>query len=135
MIAVDTNILVRFYLNDDEVQAGLATRLLTNEDVFVPKTVLLELEWVLRGVAKVSRSAIANSLAHLLGLPNVRVEDEANVRVRPSRHSHRGMDFADALHLASSGGAERFATFGARLIKSASRTLTRPVVTSPAVNS
>ena len=127
MIAVDTNILVRFYLNDDEAQAGLATRLLTNEDVYVPKTVLLELEWVLRGVARVSRSAIAKSLAHLLSLPNVRVEDGANVRAALKAFT-QGMDFADALHLKSSSGADRFATFDARLIKHAPRTLARPVV-------
>ena len=134
MIALDTNILVRFYLNDDEVQAGLATRLLTDEDVFVAKTVLLELEWVLRGVAKVSRAAIARSLAHLLSLPNVRVEDEVNVRAALKAFT-RGMDFADALHLTSSGGADRFATFDARLVKRAPRTFARPVVASPAADS
>lgn len=134
MIALDTNILVRFYLNDDEVQGGLATRLLTDEDVFVAKTVLLELEWVLRGVAKVSSGAIAKSLAHLLSLPNVRVEDEINVRAALKAFA-KGMDFADALHLSSSVGAERFATFDARLIKRAPRAFARPVVASPAVDS
>lgn len=134
MIALDTNILVRFYLNDDEVQGRLATRLLTDEDVFVAKTVLLELEWVLRGVAKVSSDAIAKSLAHLLSLPNVRVEDEINVRAALKAFA-KGMDFADALHLSSSVGAERFATFDAHLIKRAPRAFARPVVASPAVDS
>ena len=53
MIALDTNVLARFYLNDEPVQARVAARLLMEEDIFIPKTVLLELEWVMRGAARV----------------------------------------------------------------------------------
>lgn len=127
MIAVDTNVLARFYLNDDAAQAEWAARLLEKEEVFVPKTVLLELEWVLRGVARVTPAGIARSLTHLLDLPNVHVEDEAAVRTAIGAFS-QGMDFGDALHLASSGRARRFATFDARLAKRASRSLPRPPV-------
>lgn len=130
MIAVDTNVLARFYLNDDEEQAGVAARLLTEEEVFVAKTVLLELEWVLRGVAKIAPAAIARSLAHLLSLRNVRVEDEANVRIALKAYVH-GMDFGDALHVASSAVADRFATFDSRLVKRAPRGFARPVVMTP----
>ncbi len=133
MIAVDTNVLVRFYLNDDRVQAGLAARLLTSEDVFVPKTVLLELEWVMRGVAKVSPSAIARSLAHLMSLPNVRIEDEVNVRAALKAFT-QGIDFADALHLTSGGGADRFVTFDERLVKRAPRSFARPIVAAPSAD-
>jgi bifunctional DNA-binding transcriptional regulator/antitoxin component of YhaV-PrlF toxin-antitoxin module len=73
--------LARFYLNDDEEQAGRAARVLAEEDVFVLKTVLLKLEWVRRGEARISPADIARSLTHFLSLPNVRVEDEANVKV------------------------------------------------------
>ena len=51
MRAVDTNILARFYLRDDAVQGRIAADVLSAGDVFVPKTVILELEWVLRYVA------------------------------------------------------------------------------------
>ncbi len=43
--------LARFYLRDDAAQASIATKILAGGDVFVPKTVILELEWVLRYVA------------------------------------------------------------------------------------
>ncbi len=49
--AVDTNILARYYLRDDAVQGRVAAGVLSAGDVFVPKTVVLELEWVLRYVA------------------------------------------------------------------------------------
>ena len=51
MRAVDTNILARFYLRDDAAQGRIAASVLSGGDVFVPKTVILELEWVLRYVA------------------------------------------------------------------------------------
>ena len=51
MRAVDTNILARFYLRDDTTQGRIAADVLTAGDVFIPKTVVLELEWVLRYVA------------------------------------------------------------------------------------
>ena len=44
MRAVDTNVLARYYLRDDAVQARVADRILSAGDVFVPKTVMLEFE-------------------------------------------------------------------------------------------
>ena len=71
MRAVDTNILARFYLRDDEVQGRIAAQLLAVGDVFIPKTVILELEWVLRciagqpgGAVMVSRSADRGGVGH-----------------------------------------------------------------------
>lgn len=52
MRAVDTNVLARYYLRDDAAQARVADRILSDGDVFVPKTVVLELEWVLRSIAE-----------------------------------------------------------------------------------
>lgn len=48
MIAFDTCILVRFLADDDKEQADSAEVLLADNTVFLPKTVLLETEWVLR---------------------------------------------------------------------------------------
>lgn len=128
MIALDTNVLARFYLNDEPAQAQIAARLLMEEDVFIPKTVLLELEWVMRGAAQVPAAGIARSFNHLLSLPNVRVEDEAAVRAALKAFG-QGLDFADALHTAASAGADRFVTFDAKLVKRAPRRIGQaPVV-------
>jgi predicted nucleic-acid-binding protein len=48
VIAVDTNVIVRLVANDDPAQSPRAARLFAREDVYVPKTVVLETEWVLR---------------------------------------------------------------------------------------
>ncbi len=71
---------------------------------------LLETEWVLRVVWELSSREILSAFEELAGLPNVEVEDSTNV-TRAIQWSASGMDFADALHLASCGDASEFATF------------------------
>ena len=58
MIAVDTNLLVRILTNDDPIQARRALKILKNDEIFIPKTVLLETEWVLRHAYEIGRSNI-----------------------------------------------------------------------------
>lgn len=123
MIAVDTNILVRLFANDDAVQSVRAAELFTSEDVFVPKTVMLETEWVLRFTYELPRTTIAAALRKLLSTASVTVEGAAAVRPAIDCYAE-GMDFADALHLFSSAGAERFLTFDKKLARTAARAKT-----------
>lgn len=113
MRAVDTNVLARYYLHDDPAQARIAARILAAGDIFVPKTVMLELEWVLRSVAEQPAGKVADCLAHLIALPGVTIEDhdEAEGALRHYRH---GIDFADALHLAASQACSELLTFDDR---------------------
>ncbi len=113
MCAVDTNVLARYYLNDDPAQARCAARILAAGDVFVPKTVMLELEWVLRSLAGQPADKVADCLAHLIALPGVTVEDHDEVE-DALRHCRRGVDFADALHLAASQACSELLTFDDR---------------------
>lgn len=110
MIAVDTNVLVRIVTNDDPAQAQRAASLLSREQVFIPKTVLLELDWVLRHAYELRPSSVLMAMRRVLGLPNVMAEDPLCV-ARAFEWYGRGVDLADALHIASSGSAERFFTF------------------------
>ena len=113
MRAVDTNVLARYYLRDDPTQARIAARVLATGDVFVPKTVVLELEWVLRSVAEQPADKVADCLAHLIALPGVPVEDHEQVEAA-LEHCRRGIDFADALHLAASRAWRELLTFDDR---------------------
>ena len=80
MTALDTNVLVRIITNDDRAQAPrAATFLREQERVFISKTVLLELEWVLRSAYKIGPNAIISALHDVLSVFNVEIEDEANV--------------------------------------------------------
>jgi predicted nucleic-acid-binding protein len=110
VIAVDTNVLVRYLVEDDVAQTDRAEAALRSGHVMVPSTVLLETEWVLRTSYRFGRPAIADGITKLLGLPGVQPQDRA-VAGQALAWYAKGLDFADALHLASSGQAEAFATF------------------------
>jgi predicted nucleic-acid-binding protein len=111
--AVDTNILARYYLQDDRRQSRVAGAVLAAGNVFVSRTVILELEWVLRSVAEQPRAKVLACLAHLAGLPGVTVEDREQVEVA-IQHCASGMDFADALHWVASRHCEELLTFDDR---------------------
>jgi len=111
MIAVDTNILVRYLTNDDLNQARLALEILSKqEEIFVAKTVLLEMEWVLRSAYELKRSEIEKSILQILGLPNIVPESPEQIALA-LQYYQQDMDFADALHLAANSKVKRFYTF------------------------
>ena len=111
MTALDTNVLVRVITNDDQAQAARAAKFLREQErVFIAKTVLLELEWVLRSAYRIEPSAIVSALRGILDALNVEIEDEPAVR-QALEWCEQGMDFAGGLHLASAGPDRSFATF------------------------
>lgn len=115
MISLDTNILVRLVTNDDPEQAQRAAKLLQANEIFVTKTVILELEWVLRFTYKLDRSIILATIQKILATVNFTVEQ--NRGVEQALHWYeQGMDFADALHLAGSLHADKFASFDKKLL-------------------
>lgn len=120
MIGADTNILVRALADDDPDQRPQVVALLHDEAVFVPKTVLLETAWVLRSSYGYDRAKIVGALRKLFALPSLTFEDEGVVAKALVR-SDEGLDFADALHLASSAAATEFATFDRKLARRAAR--------------
>jgi predicted nucleic-acid-binding protein len=129
MIAVDTNILIRILTKDDPAQAKRASKLMEADDIFIPKTVILETEWVLRYAYNISRDLIFEALQRLFGLPNIHLEDPRSLSQALSWYAI-GLDFADTLHLASSTRADRFATFDKTFAKKAS-TLTAMEILEP----
>lgn len=133
MIAIDTNILARFYVDDPaDAQAGkqrpLARRVMEGSSIFVPVTVLLELEWVLRAFYGFDPSDYIAVINHLLGLPNVAVESRASVIGAIDAHA-AGLEFADALHLCSSRHCDVLVTLDdKRFARRARRLGLQPVV-------
>jgi predicted nucleic-acid-binding protein len=126
MIAIDTNVVVRFLVNDHPEQALRARRLIEAEDVFLSTTVLLETEWVLRAAYNRPRAHLLEMLRGFLGLPRVTAQD-SRVAATALEWAERGMDFADALHLAGCGSCEGFATFDRDLSKLAATVGATPV--------
>ena len=115
MIGLDTNILARYFVASSDApsqQQSLAARKLleSGKSLFVSKSVVLELEWVLRGYYKSPPKDVLAVLQHLLALPNVEIEDRVAVELAAAALGD-GFDFADALHHASSRHCASMATF------------------------
>ena len=113
MLAVDTNVIVRYLTGDDAEQFAKASALIGGEDVYVCTTVLLETEWVLRGGYRFRRDRIIAALAAFAGLPRVTLEDPT-ASARALDWMRSGLDFADALHLSKSQDCEAFVSFDQR---------------------
>jgi predicted nucleic acid-binding protein len=120
MLAIDTNLIVRYLTGDHPQQSRKAKSLIDSESVFVSKTVLLETEWVPRGVFKFTPGVIVQALTDFAGLPSVTLEDAATI-AKALNWMAGGMDFADALHLASAQESDAFVTFDRDLAKKAKK--------------
>ena len=129
MTAVDTNLLVRLLTRDDEAQYQKAVAAFGGVEVLIPATVWLETEWVLRYAYGFDVARIAMTFRNVLGLPNVHTPEAGRILTALEWHQ-QGLDFADALHLASSQDAEVFLTFDQEFVRKAN-TFGRCHVTQP----
>ncbi|MBL0148569.1 MAG: type II toxin-antitoxin system VapC family toxin [Ideonella sp.] len=131
MRALDTNVLARFFIDDaDDTQAAKqrpAAVAALSERAFVAVTVLLELEWVMRGFYALPPADVSRVLRALSSIEHITLEDRGAVLLALDAFDN-GLDFADALHLARSSRASRFATFDRRLAKRAKALALLPAV-------
>ena len=116
MIGLDTNVLARYYIEDkadDEAtkQRQAARRLIeSGKPLMVCKTVVLELEWVMRGYYGFDREEIVTIFRHLLSMPHVEIEDRESI-IQALDSCELGLEFADALHHASYRGCSTMSSF------------------------
>ncbi|MBO0614555.1 type II toxin-antitoxin system VapC family toxin [Thiothrix fructosivorans] len=119
MIGLDTNILARYYIEDEDDKEATHQRLAaqrlieSGKPLMVAKTVMLEFEWVMRGYYHFEAAEIVTVFKHLLTLPQITLE-ERNVVEQAIASFEQGLDFADALHHASYRDCEAMASFDDR---------------------
>lgn len=118
MIALDTNVLVRFLVNDEPKQARKAKALVGKLDedearAFVPDIVLCELVWVLASCYRFDRARIAVALKMLVAARQLRFDSTDNVLRAIAAYETSKGDFADYLirEHAKSAGCEMVVTF------------------------
>jgi predicted nucleic-acid-binding protein len=102
MLGVDTNVLVRFLVRDDETQFEKARKLIKREvaagrRVFVSQLVLLETEWVLRSRYSLPKNRIIEAISGLLDATDVRLEDEPAIEEALFIWKDTAAGFADCL--------------------------------------
>jgi len=118
MLAIDTNIVVRYLTGDHPRQSARARERIDGEAVFVSVTVMLEVEWVLRSTYGYAPAQVVRALRAFAGLPTVTVEAGAMLAAALTL-AEQGMDFADALHLTRSTHCKGFVSFDRRFLKAA----------------
>jgi predicted nucleic acid-binding protein len=130
VIALDTNVLARYFLADDRRQAAKARALIEDPDaeLWLPVSVVLELAWVLRQKG-VPREIIVARLRDLLALSSIRPQMPDAI-FQALRWTEEGLDVADAIHLAMSARADGFVTFDNALVKVGAKLGVRPAVRS-----
>ena len=116
MIAIDTNIIVRFLTQDDELQFQKSREIFQTQDIFIADTVILETEWVLRFAYKFQPHEICTALKNLFGLPNIYLTNSSLIDQVIQWHEN-GLDFADAFHLIQSQKCCKFYTFDEKFVK------------------
>ena len=118
MAALDTNVLLRFLLQDDAVQSAAASRLVraanaTGDTLYVSVSVTLELEWVLRSRFKMGKAAVLQTFFSLLETTELRFEGTSALEWALNQYEESAADFSDCLHaaLASTAFEQPFWTF------------------------
>ncbi|MBM3345924.1 MAG: type II toxin-antitoxin system VapC family toxin [Betaproteobacteria bacterium] len=102
MLGIDTNVLIRYLIRDDEAQFEKARRLIRREvsagrRIFLSLLVLLEAEWVLRSRYGLSKTEIAATVSALLGAVDIQLEDEPAVEEALYVWNDNAADFTDCL--------------------------------------
>lgn len=104
MPALDTNVLVRYLVADDKNQFEIAKHLIESSDgdgiFFVPISVSIELEWVLRTLYEFNKSTILETYVGLLEAREIQFQEESSVEVALSLYTDHNADFADCFHIA-----------------------------------
>ena len=105
MAALDTNVLVRYIVQDDAEQLAAAKRLVVRcvgegRTLFVPVTVMLELEWVLRSRFEFGKNDVLLTLSSLFSAAELTFESERALEVALQLFRLGSADFADCLHVA-----------------------------------
>lgn len=118
MPALDTNVLVRYVVQDDSGQLATAKRLIhrcvrEGQSLFVPVTVTLELEWVLRASFGCVKDDVLQVLSSLFSAAELAFESERALEVALQLYREGSADFADCLHiaLATEAGEQPLWTF------------------------
>lgn len=118
MIGLDTNVIVRLFVDDDPNQTQAARRFVASRcspqtPGFVDRVAMCELIWVLTNVHGYGRAEVADVIEQLLGNQDMRLEDDDLVHRALDDFRASNADFADTLigHVNLARGCEATATF------------------------
>ena len=111
MPTLDTNVLVRYLIADDKKQYKTAKKFIEDtiphDALFIPISVSVELEWVLRSLYELNKATVIETYNHLLEAREIEFQDESAIEIALSLYTDNNADFADCLHIASAQAQDR----------------------------
>lgn len=97
MIIVDTNIILRYLLNDNQELSSKAIEIIDNNDIFIPTEVIVEVSYVLNKVYNVERKVISKIINQLIIMENINFENVETIKIAFELYSNRTLDIVDCL--------------------------------------
>ena len=116
MVRIDTNYIVRYFINDNKIMADEAEQVLLSNKVFIANEIIAEVIYVLDGVYNISRDKIANLLLELINFQNILVTNKKILKESLEIYKVKNLDFVDCLLCAYSKKDEML-TFDKKLNK------------------
>ncbi len=116
MIRIDTNYIVRYFMNDNKEMADIAENILANEQVFISNEVLAEVVYVLLGVYNISKNSIVEKLIMLINCDNVATLDDTISVNALTIFKEKSIDFVDSI-LCAYSKYDEIKTFDKKLLK------------------
>ena len=116
MTRIDTNYIIRYFMNDNVEMAKLAENILTTETVFISNEVLAEVVYVLIGVYSISKNEVSDMLTQLIAFENINTLDDFITIKSLQIFKEKNIDFVDCLLCAYSEN-DTIKTFDKKLLK------------------
>ena len=97
MTIVDTNIILRYLLNDNEELNKKATKIMENEEVFIPTEVIVEATYVLKKVYNVEKEKIFEAIQLLLEMDGIQFQNEETINIAFKTYTEKNLDIVDCM--------------------------------------
>jgi len=97
VITVDTNIILRYLLNDNEKLNKEAVQIIDNNDIFIPTEVIVEVSYVLNKVYKVEKSEILDVVLQLLNMDGINFRNNETIELAFKTYAKKNLDIVDCI--------------------------------------
>lgn len=97
MILVDTNIILRYLLNDNEQLSSEAIKIISNNEIFIPTEVIVEVCYVLKKVYNVEKEKILEVVKSLINMENITFNNEKTIELAFEMYANNNIDIVDCL--------------------------------------
>jgi len=116
MIRIDTNYIIRYFINDNVEMANQAEEILLNKNIFIANEIIAEVIYVLNSVYNISKKETADLLLELISFENILLSDKNIAQKSLEYFKEKNLDFVDCLLWAYSE-VDEIQTFDKKLLK------------------